>query len=61
MAEYLGYRGGLDYAQFGDTVYIWARKTWHKFCSAVEWFSTWPGQRIRKVWYAGIKITLKRH
>jgi hypothetical protein len=59
MARYLGYTGGLDYAQFGDTIYLWARGAWRKFCRALEWFHTWPGKSIRKVFFHGHWISLK--
>ncbi len=59
MASYLGYQDGIDFAQFGDTIYLWAQRGWHKFCAALDWFSTYPGRGIRKVFYRGYWVSLK--
>ena len=60
MVSYLGYNGGLDFMQVADTIYLWARGAWHKFCRALDWFDTWPGKGIRKLFFSGHWITLKK-
>jgi hypothetical protein len=59
MISYLGVSGGLDFMQSGDTIFIWARKAWHRFCSFYDWLTTWPGKTIGKVFVAGKQITRK--
>ena len=55
---YLGHREGLDFMQAGNSIYIWARKAWHRFCTVLEWFDMWPGKGIRKALWRGVWITL---
>jgi hypothetical protein len=57
--EYLGYSDGLDFAVSGDSIFIWARGAWRKFCAILDWVSRWPAKGIKKMLWHGVWIGLK--
>lgn len=57
--SYLGFSDGIHFAVAGDTVFLWARGAWRKFCLILDWVRRWPARGIKKMLWRGVWIGLR--